>query len=81
MREQRMAAFPLAFIGTPLLFMRASLLTKWRGGVRWRGTFYSLNDLRENQRMKLGNLVFSSSSADAELKAGESVENEWARPT
>jgi glycosyltransferase involved in cell wall biosynthesis len=53
-------AIPVAAMVLPLLFVRASLLTLLRGGVNWRGTFYSLADLKANQRMKLANLVFVS---------------------
>jgi glycosyltransferase involved in cell wall biosynthesis len=54
--------FPLSFVILPLLFLRASLITLRRGGVNWRGTFYSLKTLKENQRMKLANLVFTTAA-------------------
>lgn len=50
--------FPLATLVLPLIFIRAAILATVRGGIDWRGTFYSLNDLKLNQRMKLANLVF-----------------------
>lgn len=57
-------ALPLATVCLPILFMRASMLTLFRGGVNWRGTFYGLDQLKENQRMKLANLVFAEHEAE-----------------
>ena len=51
--------FPLAFVLMPLVFIRAAALALVKQGVQWRTTFYSLEELKANQRMKLGNLVFS----------------------
>jgi len=56
-------AFPLTFVFVPVLFLRAALLTMKRGGVNWRGTFYDLQSLKDNQRMKLANLVFKPPQA------------------
>jgi glycosyltransferase involved in cell wall biosynthesis len=50
--------FPIAFITLPFVFLRAAVLAIWRKGIIWRGTFYSLAELKKNQRMKLANLVF-----------------------
>jgi hypothetical protein len=39
-------------VGMCLLFFmlwRATLLTLWRGGIAWRGTRYSLAELRKNE--------------------------------
>lgn len=59
--------FPVAFIVLPWIFLRAAVLTLWRGGVSWRGTFYSLEELKANQRMKLGNLVFTKGNAEKQV--------------
>ncbi|QZA32201.1 glycosyltransferase family 2 protein [Hydrogenibacillus sp. N12] len=37
---------PLTAIGFNAIFLRAIALTAWRGGITWRGTFYSLAELR-----------------------------------
>lgn len=55
---------PLAMAVLPLILLRNSLLTLFRGGISWRGTFYSLAELRANQRMKLANLVFAAPEPD-----------------
>jgi hypothetical protein len=65
MRTWMVLTFPVAFVVLPLLFLRASLLTIRRGGINWRGTFYKLEELKTNQRMKLANLVFSSAPETA----------------
>ncbi len=52
--------FPISFILLPLIFLRAAILALKRKGIQWRGTFYSLEDLKANQRMKMVNLVFAS---------------------
>jgi len=49
--------FPITFVLLPFIFLRAGILANWRDGIHWRGTFYSLDDLRSNQRMKLVNLL------------------------
>ena len=53
--------FPVAIAILPIVFLRAAGLAVFRGGIDWRGTFYSLPDLKANQRMKLANLMFSTS--------------------
>ncbi len=63
--------FPLSFICLPMIFLRAALLTFKQGGVIWRGTFYSLSELRTHQRMKLANLVFAPN-----LKSSEDLTDE-----
>lgn len=47
---------PLAALGYPLttllfviILWRNMVLTLWQGGIRWRDTFYSLKQLRENR--------------------------------
>jgi hypothetical protein len=55
----RVAGLPLAHgLGLPLsalllsyILVRATVLTLWRGGIYWRGTFYSLEELRSNLRV------------------------------
>ena len=37
---------PVAMLGLLLAFWRSAVLTLWRGGVRWRETFYPLSELR-----------------------------------
>jgi hypothetical protein len=47
------ALFPVAaalVVGAMLRSMAAAL---WRGGVNWRGTFYSLTELREHARRQI----------------------------
>jgi hypothetical protein len=51
--------FPLTFVLLPFIYLRAAVLATRRKGIDWRGTFYSLQDLKANQRMKLVNLVFT----------------------
>jgi glycosyltransferase involved in cell wall biosynthesis len=53
--------FPFATALLPMIYLRAAILATVRGGIIWRGTHYSLVELKKNQRMKLANLVFSSS--------------------
>lgn len=38
--------FPLAGIVFCFVVLRSALLCSWRGGIYWRGTFYSLKELR-----------------------------------
>ncbi|MGE0489417.1 MAG: glycosyltransferase family 2 protein [Vulcanimicrobiota bacterium] len=38
--------FPLASLVLNYVILRSMLLTLWRGGIWWRGTFYSLRELR-----------------------------------
>lgn len=39
---------PLAALLLVYALLRSLVITLWQGGVVWRGTFYSLKDLREN---------------------------------
>jgi cellulose synthase/poly-beta-1,6-N-acetylglucosamine synthase-like glycosyltransferase len=43
-----MATFPLAAAIMFYALIRSMLMVLWRGGITWRGTFYSLRELREN---------------------------------
>jgi hypothetical protein len=48
------ALFPIAaalVVGTMLRSMATAV---WRGGVDWRGTFYSLAELRDHAERKVG---------------------------
>lgn len=69
LRSWTVLAFPLAFVILPLLYFRASIKTLKRGGVNWRGTFYALDSLKANQRMKLANLVFTSKDVEPEIRS------------
>lgn len=40
---------PIARVWLPIALLRSMLVTLWRGGVRWRGTFYPLAMLRRGQ--------------------------------
>lgn len=40
-------AFPVAALGMLLAFWRSAIITLRQGGVRWRGTFYPLSELRQ----------------------------------
>lgn len=42
-------AFPLGILTFLVIQWRSTLLTLWRGGIQWRGTPYSLAELRENR--------------------------------
>ena len=42
--------FPLATLLFLYALMRSMLLTLWHGGIMWRGTFYSLRELRSWQK-------------------------------
>jgi cellulose synthase/poly-beta-1,6-N-acetylglucosamine synthase-like glycosyltransferase len=42
-------AFPLSALFFLCISIRSSLVTLYRGGIRWRGTFYSLRELRANK--------------------------------
>jgi cellulose synthase/poly-beta-1,6-N-acetylglucosamine synthase-like glycosyltransferase len=42
--------FPLATLLFLYALMRSMLLALWRGGITWRGTFYSLRELRAWQK-------------------------------
>ena len=69
----QVALFPIAVAVLPFIFIRAAALAVLNRGIYWRGTFYSLSELKKNQRMKLANLVFdvdedeATSVADAEF--------------
>lgn len=41
--------FPLAAALFAFIVVRTTLLNLWQGGIRWRGTFYSLEELRRNR--------------------------------
>ena len=41
--------FPVATALFVYIVWRATLLALFRGGIRWRDTFYSLNDLKRNR--------------------------------
>jgi glycosyltransferase involved in cell wall biosynthesis len=43
------ATLPLAGVLTAYLIARAMVVTLWSGGIEWRGTRYSLDELRENR--------------------------------
>ena len=53
-REQRVsplygAGFPLASLLFLYVIWKAALVTLWNGGIEWRGTRYSLRELRANR--------------------------------
>ena len=41
--------FPLATALFAYILVRTTLLNLWQGGITWRGTFYSLEELRRNR--------------------------------
>jgi glycosyltransferase involved in cell wall biosynthesis len=43
----QMLLFPAAAVLLPYAMLRSMCLARWRGGVSWRGTFYSLRELRK----------------------------------
>jgi hypothetical protein len=47
----QMLLFPIASILLLYAMLRSMLLALWRGGIVWRGTFYSLRELRGNTRI------------------------------
>ena len=53
---------PIGSVILPFIFLRATILTLYRGGVRWRDTFYSLSELKSNQRMKFMEMFFTSNN-------------------
>ena len=61
LKVSQVLMFPLAIALLPLIFLRAASLAVFRGGIAWRGTFYPLQDLKDNQRMKLVSLMLSRS--------------------
>ena len=58
-----LAAFPVATLVFVYAMVRSTVLTLVRGGVVWRGTFYSLRELREH----LGPLSLVRGAEDAEV--------------
>jgi hypothetical protein len=40
---------PFSSVLFSYILVRATVLTLWRGGIYWRGTFYRLEDLRGNR--------------------------------
>ena len=61
--------FPISFALLPLIFLRSGILALFRKGIYWRGTFYSLVDLKAKQRMKVGDLLFTKHKAKKIIKA------------
>lgn len=49
--------FPLALPLLPLVFVRSAILCLWRGGIQWRDTSHSLQELRGGQRLKLTEMI------------------------
>lgn len=47
-------SFPLGIALLGIILMRSSFICFKNGGIKWSGTFYSLKDLREGTRVKLG---------------------------
>ncbi len=47
---REMILFPVASALMLYALLRSMLLALWRGGVSWRGTFYSLSELRRQRR-------------------------------
>ena len=45
-------SFPIAAIAVVYSMFRSTAITLVRGGVSWRGTFYSLKELREQDRKR-----------------------------
>jgi hypothetical protein len=45
--------FPLGAAVLSWFFLRSGLLALRHGGVRWRGTFYSTEDLKAHSRLEL----------------------------
>jgi hypothetical protein len=43
----QMVTFPVASVLLLYAMLRSMVLALWRGGIIWRGTFYSLGELRE----------------------------------
>jgi chromate transport protein ChrA len=43
----QMVTFPVASVLLLYAMLRSMVLALWRGGITWRGTFYSLGELRE----------------------------------
>ena len=53
---------PLSFALLPLVFVRSAILTLHQKGTYWRGTFYPLEELKKNQRLKLIDVFVKSKS-------------------
>jgi len=64
LRFSQICFFPVAIMVMPLVFIRAAVLVALNKGIYWRGTFYSIIELKANQRMKLANLIFSIDERD-----------------
>jgi hypothetical protein len=41
--------YPLMSVLFVFILLRTMLLNLWQGGIRWRGTFYSLKELKTNR--------------------------------
>jgi glycosyltransferase involved in cell wall biosynthesis len=48
---------PLTTLILPMIALRSALLFSWRGGINWRGTFYSRAALISNQKFKLFDIL------------------------
>jgi len=44
---------PLGFFLLSLILLRAGILCVWRGGIVWRGTLYTISELKKGQKLKL----------------------------
>jgi hypothetical protein len=43
----QMVTFPAGGVLLLYALLRSTVLALWRGGITWRGTFYSLRELRQ----------------------------------
>ncbi len=73
-RRRCIVFMSVAFVFLPLIFLRAAILAKIRRGIYWRGTFYPLEDLKRNQRMKFVNLVFPEQKSTTSTASAEPYE-------
>jgi hypothetical protein len=48
-RRRAALLYPLMAVVLAWIVIRAMVLTLWQGGIVWRGTFYSLSELRRNR--------------------------------
>ena len=48
---------PFMYLVNPLIALRAAILFTWRGGIYWRGTFYSRAALIANQKFKISEIL------------------------
>ncbi len=48
-RVRTALVFPVSCLLLAWVLLRATVLTLWRRGIRWRGTFYPLSELRRNR--------------------------------